>query len=109
MPRFSVVGYLEPIPARTVLEKDIVGCFTKRHPDAAWWLPGNRIHESHWVRLVVREVYWIGGFGDRAYIGWIPEETWRNVMMEEVDKCRLPGEARDPFVQGQENGAYVEL
>jgi hypothetical protein len=44
------------------------------------------------VRLVVQEVYWIGGFGDRAYIGWIPVDEWKGVTREEIEACRLPGE-----------------
>lgn len=42
--------------------------------------------------MVVREVYWIGGFGDRAYIGWIPEAEWSGVSEDEVAKARLVGE-----------------
>ena len=92
LPRYSVVGYLEDIQNKEVEEQDIARCFIKYHPDAKAWLPGNKIHESRWTRLVVQEVYWIGGFGDRAYIGWIPTQDWRNVTTEEVEKCRLPGE-----------------
>lgn len=48
-------------------------CFLKRHPDAKWWLPTNAIspHRSHWVKIAISEVYMIGGFGDRAFIGTI--------------------------------------
>ncbi|KAI9836932.1 MAG: hypothetical protein M1837_003164 [Sclerophora amabilis] len=92
LPRFSMLGYLENIPAWEVLQQGIPLCFARYHPDATAWMPGNQIHKSEWVRLVVQEVYWIGGFGDRAYIGWIPLEDWRNVTMEEVEKIRLPGE-----------------
>jgi hypothetical protein len=92
IPRFSLVGYLEDIPAEDVLKNIIPACFVKYHPDAAAWLPGNRIHESKWVRLVVQEIYWIGGFGDRAYIGWIPVDEWQSVTEEEIDEMRLPGE-----------------
>ncbi|KAF2237806.1 hypothetical protein EV356DRAFT_509691 [Viridothelium virens] len=97
LPRYSLVGYLEDIKDQEVKEQGLVGCFTKYHPDARGWLPGNKIHESHWVRLVVQEVYWIGGFGDRAYIGWIPVEEWRNVTRGEVEECRLPGEQDTKF------------
>lgn len=93
LPRFSLIGYLEEIPARDVFRGLIPACFVKYHPDAAWWLPGNRIHESHWVRLVVQDIYWIGGFGDRAYIGWIPLEEWQSVTQEEIDAIQLPGES----------------
>ena len=67
-------------------------CFLGKHPDAAAWLPGNKIHESWWGRLVVNDVYWIGGFGDRAHIGWIPKGEWEGVKDEEVRDARLVGE-----------------
>ncbi len=79
LPRFSLMGYLEKIEKGVVEEMQLSMCFTHIHPDARYWLPGNRIHESEWVRLIVQEIYWIGGFGDRAYIGWIPVDEWRNV------------------------------
>ena len=84
LPRFSLVGRLEEINDDVVREAGVAACFVGYHPDAVAWLPGNRIHESRWVRLVVEEVYWIGGFGDRAYIGWIPVDEWRNVTREEI-------------------------
>jgi len=67
LPRFSLIGYLERIPQSDVESKSIRNCFVKNHPDARYWTPGNMIHESWWARLVVEQVYWIGGFGDRAY------------------------------------------
>lgn len=76
-------------------EKGIKECFIGVHRDARWWTPGNRIHESRWVRLVVEQVYWIGGFGDRAYIGWIPVEEWRGVERSEWEGGRLPGEEQE--------------
>ena len=36
----------------------------------------------------------IGGFGDRAYIGWIPVEEWKNVTRKEWEDIRLPGEKK---------------
>ncbi|PSR93850.1 pyridoxamine 5'-phosphate oxidase-domain-containing protein, partial [Coniella lustricola] len=96
LPRFSLLGYLEPIlttPATSTIQ-DLQSCFLASHPDARYWLPGNRIHTSEWVRLVVTQVYWIGGFGDRAYIGWIPVEEWHNVTREEWESVRLPGEKK---------------
>jgi hypothetical protein len=94
LPRFSLLGYLEKISPEEVEAKDIGSCFTKVHQDAKYWLPGNKIHESEWVRLLVQEVYWIGGFGDRAYIGWIPVDEWRNVTSQEWEGVRLPGEKK---------------
>jgi hypothetical protein len=94
LPRFSLIGYLEKIPKEHVEDIQLAKCFTHIHPDAKYWLPGNSIHESEWVRLVVTDVYWIGGFGDRAYIGWIPAEEWKNVTREEWTGIRLPGEKK---------------
>ncbi|PNS14129.1 hypothetical protein CAC42_6642 [Sphaceloma murrayae] len=92
LPRFSLIGHLEDINDEEVSKKGIRTCFVKSHPDSVAWLPGNRIHASHWVRLVVDEIYWIGGFGDRAYIGWIPLDEWRSVTEKEIASVVLPGE-----------------
>jgi len=95
LPRFSLIGRLEDLTSDDLKANPLVpACYLKYHPDAAAWLPGNRIHESKWVRLVVEEVYWIGGFGDRAYIGWIPKEEWNAVTKEEIESIRLPGEKK---------------
>lgn len=92
LPRYSLMGHLEAIADSDASKAALATCFVKSHPDAVAWLPGNRIHESHWVRLVVDQVYWIGGFGDRAYIGWIPIEEWKGITENEIDQVRLPGE-----------------
>lgn len=92
LPRFSLIGHLEEIDDSGASSAGLATCFVKSHPDAVAWLPGNRIHTSRWVRLVVDQIYWIGGFGDRAYIGWIPVEEWQNVTQTEIDNCKLPGE-----------------
>lgn len=36
----------------------------------------------------------MGGFGDRAYIGWIPIEEWRSVDKKEWEEARLVGEKK---------------
>lgn len=94
LPRFSLLGYLEPIHPGPVETVKLESCFTSKHQDAKWWLPGNVIHESEWARMVVTHVYWIGGFGDRAYIGWIPLAEWQNVTREEWQSIKLPGEEK---------------
>lgn len=94
LPRFALLGYLEDIPEAEVMAKELEQCFLKPHPDAKYWLPGNDIHESGWVRLVVQKVFWFGGFGDRSYIGWIPVDQWRNVTRSEWEEIRLPGEKK---------------
>jgi hypothetical protein len=101
LPRFSLLGYLDKIEGAAggdggaaAAQARLAACFTAAHPDARYWLPGNPIHTSEFARLVVTQVYWIGGFGDRAYIGWIPVEEWRNVSQREWESIRLPGEKK---------------
>ncbi|KAL8295761.1 hypothetical protein RB597_009163 [Gaeumannomyces tritici] len=93
LPRFSLLGYLEKIEPSKVA--GVTTCYVGTHPDAKYWLPGNPIHEAEWVRLVVTKVYWIGGFGDRAYIGWIPVDEYSKVTRDEWEAIRLPGEKPD--------------
>ena len=77
-PRFSLIGTIERLTEEEVRGSRVENCFLERHPDAEAWLPGNEVHESWWARLKVGEVYWVGGFGDRAFIGWIPVDVWRS-------------------------------
>ncbi|RPA98699.1 hypothetical protein L873DRAFT_1790094 [Choiromyces venosus 120613-1] len=86
--RLSLMGRLSPpIPADSDEGRRVKVCFTKAHPDAKWWVPGNPIHESEWVTFEVERVYWVGGFGDREFIGDIPVELYRNVTLsEEVEE-----------------------
>lgn len=94
LPRFSLHGHLEPLSSEKLNELKIQKCFLKAHPDSIYWQPGNDIHTSKYVQLVVEQVYWFGGFGDRARIGWLPIEHWRNLTMEEVMQAKLPGEKK---------------
>lgn len=102
MPRFSLIGYLERLSPEEIQRNEVHSCFLKEHPHARPWTPGNIIHESWWAKLVVEEIYWIGGFGDRAYIGWIPLEQWQRVTSKEVANARLVGE--HGWVPGAEYG-----
>jgi hypothetical protein len=104
LPRFVLIGHMEALEtAKECSEKEskafcetqaksLNQCFTQAHPDARLWLPGNDIHESYFARLVVDSIYWFGGFGDRAYIGWIDINDWRNIKQSEWESIRLPGE-----------------
>ncbi|CUM57882.1 unnamed protein product [Debaryomyces tyrocola] len=73
-PRINLRGRLEDVTFENPIEQlELEACFLKRHPDAKAWLPRNKItpHKSHWVKLIVDEVYIVGGFGNLAYIGTI--------------------------------------
>ncbi|KAL6242721.1 hypothetical protein RBB50_010367 [Rhinocladiella similis] len=94
LPRLSMIGYLEEMTAEEVESQSIPSCFTKVHGDSVMWLPGKKwaAHKGLWMRMIVMEVYWIGGFGDRNYIGWFDRDEWRGVKEEEWASVRLPGE-----------------
>jgi hypothetical protein len=92
MPRFSLIGHLEEIDTDSIDVARLKLCYAKTHPDSPLWMPGSKIHVSYWARMVVEEIYWLGGFGDRAYIGWIPLDDFQSVTEDEITKLRLPGE-----------------
>ncbi|KAH0846580.1 hypothetical protein FOPE_12112 [Fonsecaea pedrosoi] len=94
LPRLSLTGYLEEIDDDDTDPKALETCFVRKHRDSVMWLPGRKwaAHESIWTRLVVTQAYWIGGFGDRNYIGWFDPEEWRSVKKEQWEAVRLPGE-----------------
>lgn len=94
LPRASLIGYLEEMTAEEARRADVVSCFTGVHGDSRWWLPGDdhAAHRGIWMRMVVEEIYWIGGFGDRAFIGWFEPKVWRSVTKDQWEAVRLPGE-----------------
>ena len=96
LPRVSIVGWLEELSEKEVREGRIEECFLEAHHDAKLWLPGDgaAAHSGHWMRVVVEEVYWIGGFGNAHWIGWFDVEEWRAVTRKEWEGVRLPGEER---------------
>ncbi|KAK9373450.1 pyridoxamine 5'-phosphate oxidase-domain-containing protein [Lipomyces chichibuensis] len=81
-PRVSLQGSITYIPEDddAVINKAKF-CFLRRHPDAKLWLPGNGFHNSSFARFDVESVYWIGGFGHKAYIGDIPVDLYHNVTL----------------------------
>jgi hypothetical protein len=94
LPRLSLTGYLEEISPEDSPARVLEACFVRKHKDSVMWLPGRKwaAHEGVWTRLVVQQAYWIGGFGDKNYIGWLDPEEWRAVRREEWEDVRLPGE-----------------
>ncbi|GLB37637.1 putative pyridoxamine 5'-phosphate oxidase [Lyophyllum shimeji] len=49
-------------------------CYLERHPDAKWWIPDDKggAHMAYWARFDPHSIYFVGGFGGRHYIGYIP-------------------------------------
>jgi hypothetical protein len=94
LPRASLIGYLEEMSDKDIELNDIVACYTGVHRDSRLWLPGDSsaAHEGVWMRMVVQEVYWIGGFGDRNFIGWFDPQEWKDIRRKDWEEVRLPGE-----------------
>lgn len=108
LPRISLLGYVErlDLSSSTKKKEGLEECFFATHPDAKVWAPGNpdSPHSGFWARMVVTQVYWIGGFGDLQQIGWMNVTDWKGVGRYESDESigdgsgrgwedvRLPGE-----------------
>ncbi|KAI0630380.1 pyridoxamine 5'-phosphate oxidase-domain-containing protein [Trametes polyzona] len=82
-PRVALIGNVTVFP---VLEHTpdlaaIQACYIAQHPDARWWLPGPREpHVAYWARFDPHTVYFVGGFGDEHYIGYVPLELYQNAL-----------------------------
>lgn len=80
-PRAIYEGTIAPIKfSSRNQQEELEACFLDRHPDAKWWLPEakNSPHKSSWMKFTVNKVHFIGGFGDRAYIGVIDSDTYHS-------------------------------
>ncbi|EPQ26957.1 uncharacterized protein PFL1_05592 [Pseudozyma flocculosa PF-1] len=57
---------------------DLSRCFLSHHRDASHWAPGAKEspHVPFWARFVVGRIYWVGGFGDEHFIGWLSRDLW---------------------------------
>ncbi|KAF9887284.1 hypothetical protein FE257_010412 [Aspergillus nanangensis] len=102
LPRVTLFGYIDPL--ETPIPKALQECYLAAHPDAKVWLPGkqNSPHASFWARMVVTQVYWIGGFGGFQQIGWMNVTEWKGIRKggslsgigdgRGWDDVKLPGE-----------------
>lgn len=111
LPRMTLFGDLEALPEQDLgAGKDsLEECFLSAHPDAKAWLPGvpGSPHSSFWARLVVTQVYWIGGFGDVQQIGWMNVSEWKGIRRvgslpgigdgRGWEDVRLPGEKESTY------------
>ncbi|KAF8650400.1 hypothetical protein AX16_005207 [Volvariella volvacea WC 439] len=70
---------------------DIKRCYLEKHPDARWWLPDDEraAHLAYWARFDPHTIYFVGGFGDEHYIGYIPlwlyQRSGRSATEETAD------------------------
>lgn len=82
-PRVNLRGELKEVSKNPEEMLKLRKCFLDRHPDSKWWLPSNLIlpHKTHWAKIIVSDIYMVGGFGDRAYIGPIDGEAYHNAKI----------------------------
>jgi len=62
-------------------DEDIMAaCYLQRHPDARNWLPKSKHqpHIAYWARFDPHTIYFVGGFGDEHYIGYIPLQLYQD-------------------------------
>ncbi|KAI9062874.1 hypothetical protein FKP32DRAFT_1612125 [Trametes sanguinea] len=79
-PRVSLIGNVTVFPDLRLTPDlaRIQACYLDHHPDARWWLPGPREpHVAYWARFDPHSVYFVGGFGDKHYIGYIPLDMYQ--------------------------------
>ncbi|KAA1470385.1 hypothetical protein DENSPDRAFT_879669 [Dentipellis sp. KUC8613] len=86
--RVSLMGNVTVLdhtdPAGTAMRE----CYLKQHPDARWWIPGDDdgAHLAYWARFDPHTVYFVGGFGDSHYIGYVPKQLYQSAIpTEQVD------------------------
>ncbi|KAI8993002.1 pyridoxamine 5'-phosphate oxidase-domain-containing protein [Trametes punicea] len=93
-PRVSLIGNVTLFPDLSLTPDlaRIQACYLAQHPDAWRWLPGPREpHVAYWARFDPHAVYFVGGFGDEHYIGYIPLETYQEALPGGHQGRRVPG------------------
>lgn len=84
-PRGVFFGKLKKLELSSEDNKRLAAHFLVRHPDARHWLPGSdesHVHDTVWFEFVVESVYFIGGFGDRAFIGNISGDVYHQDLRD---------------------------
>ncbi|TNY22083.1 pyridoxamine 5'-phosphate oxidase-domain-containing protein [Rhodotorula diobovata] len=74
--RVALYGTLE----RVVGDEEVDKChkaYLAAHPDARGWIGADGPHSNFFARMRVNKVYAFNGFGDVAYIGWVPLDLYR--------------------------------
>ncbi|KAI0464805.1 hypothetical protein LJB42_000014 [Komagataella kurtzmanii] len=76
-PRVSITGKLHDVTEQVSHNISVTKCFVERHHDSLFWIPGKEVaHSSKWWKFNVDSVYFVGGFGNMAYIGKIPLQEY---------------------------------
>lgn len=76
-PRTTLMGQLEPVPEDELEASKTT--YLKKHPESAAWI---NFSDFTLYRMVVEDVYVVGGFGNDHYIGWIAPEQYLSVDLD---------------------------
>lgn len=91
-PRANFFGTMKKLDLSAKDARRLARHFVIKHPDARHWLPGDaesHVHDTIWFEFQVESVYFIGGFGDRSYIGNISGDLYHESLDTDkiVDSC----------------------
>ncbi|GAA5854651.1 hypothetical protein JCM8547_004924 [Rhodosporidiobolus lusitaniae] len=75
--RVALYGSIERVEGDEELEK-CKNAYLEAHPDSRGWIPPNGPHSAFYARLRINQVYAFDGFGDVAFIGWVPLDLYRS-------------------------------
>ena len=70
-PRTTLLGVLELVPDEEL--SSARATYLRKHPESAAWI---EFSDFSLYRLVVQDVYVVGGFGNTHYIGWVGAEQY---------------------------------
>ena len=76
-PRTTLFGHLQPVPPAELAAAK--AAYLARHPMAKGWIG---FSDFTLYRMQVLDVYWVGGFGNDHYIGYLGADaylSWRSV------------------------------
>ncbi|KAN0065092.1 hypothetical protein ACQY0O_001588 [Thecaphora frezii] len=94
--RATLFGHFELLDGAAAAAHDrdaLARCYLSHHPDAKHWAPGAREspHIPFWAKFVVERIYWVGGFGDEHFIGWIGRDQWKRTWRERAAEAAQHG------------------
>jgi len=72
-PRVTLMGTLVPVSSSAL--SDVSAFYMTRHPMAQYWVD---FADFHFYQFNISDIFTVGGFGDKHYIGWIDSESYLN-------------------------------
>ncbi|KAL5523897.1 hypothetical protein ACEPAG_8070 [Sanghuangporus baumii] len=96
--RVALIGNVTILDTPLAVDSGIQDCYLQQHPDARFWLPDDPdgAHEAFWARFDPHSVFFVGGFGNKHYIGDVPLDLYQSA--EPVD---FLGDSDKFIVQGE--------